>query len=642
MTRPFLRISQFLPLGLLLLVLGLVIGLGGFPPKPEAESSQAPKNLGKALEKPLLQKQDPHPMRLVSIGEREFWQSSAPMGQAGGTLRTVSLGDGPKTFNLWASKDAGSSEVGNYLFVGLFDTDAYTGAVRPLLAKSVTVLPDKLTYEVTLRRGLRWSDGAPLTSRDVLFTWNVILKEGLGNPSMKGIIQGDLPHFPEVMALDAHRIRFKTAAPYAPFLRTLGVAIAPAHVLEPIYRKGGDAGFSAFFSTQQANRHPEQLVSNSGWTLKHYRPGQQVVFQKDVLTSHWVNLNQQPLPYLDQVTLRYVKDQNATQLLFEQGYIDVLSVSAQHVARTRLLKRPAFHLFDMGPAAGVTYMAFNLSSRKDAETQKPLVPSQVSGWFRQQAFRKALDWALNRSMMVETILQGMGAPLFTAEGPTSLFQNKALAQGHETSLVKARALLKQAGFHQKTPESPLRDAKGTPVAFTLLTNAENDQRVQTVQSIQQDLKPLGIEVRVKPIEFNTLVGRAMKGQWEAIVLGFTGGDSLEPNSGANVWKSDGPMHLFFKRQPGDKTPDRFSWETEIDTCYAEGARELDSLKRRQWYNNYQQIAYDQVPMIQLYSPRSLLAIQSRVQNIRPTPLAATHNLQEWWLSVPFHAPSYSP
>ncbi|MEB3206814.1 MAG: ABC transporter substrate-binding protein, partial [Vampirovibrionales bacterium] len=113
------------------------------------------------------------------------------VGRHGGAMTVAELGDGPKTFNPWASFDASSSSMGEALFSGLVQTDVYTGEVVPYLAESFTVSADQTEITVTLRDGLTWSDGHPLTVDDVLFTWHGIIKAGLGNPSTRDTVLVD-------------------------------------------------------------------------------------------------------------------------------------------------------------------------------------------------------------------------------------------------------------------------------------------------------------------------------------------------------------------------------------------------------------------------------------------------------------------
>jgi peptide/nickel transport system substrate-binding protein len=107
------------------------------------------------------------------------------------------------------------------------------------------------------------------------------------------------------------------------------------------------------------------------------------------------------------------------------------------------------------------------------------------------------------------------------------------------------------------------------------------------------------------------------------------------NGGVNVWTSGGSLHLFNQRQitPGKATDlsDLLPWEKELDRLYDEGAQTFDFAERKRIYDQAQQIVYDEVPMIYLYSPLSIVAVQDRIQNFDPTPLETFHNLEEIWI-----------
>src|SRR3989338_9733801 len=112
----------------------------------------------------------------------------------------------------------------------------------------------------------------------------------------------------------------------------------------------------------------------------------------------------------------------------------------------------------------------------------------------------------------------------------------------------------------------LLDNKNQRVEFTILTNAENITRQSIGVIIQDDLKKLGIKVNLRPLDFNTLIGRSDSGDWEGIIIGFTGG-FFEPNEGANVWKLSGRLHMFdnSEHKPRD-------CELEINTIFNEGTK----------------------------------------------------------------------
>jgi peptide/nickel transport system substrate-binding protein len=216
------------------------------------------------------------PFRTVEQNGTEFLEARGEVGRFGGTFSTSQIGDGPKTFNPWVSTDATSSMLGGMLFSGLVSTDAYSGEVVPYLAKDVKLDADKMTYTVTLRKGLKWSDGKPLTAKDVVFTWNEIIKPGFGNASQRDVVMVD-GKFPEIKMLDDLTIQFKTAKPFVPFMRNLSVPIAPEHILKPVVAQG-NAAFSAFWGVNAAEKHPEKFVGAGLWLLKSYDPRLQVNF----------------------------------------------------------------------------------------------------------------------------------------------------------------------------------------------------------------------------------------------------------------------------------------------------------------------------------------------------------------------------
>ena len=567
--------------------------------------------------------------RTIEVDGAELLEARGELGEFGGTFYNSQIGEGPKTFNPWASFDNTSTTLGEMMFSGLVTTDAYTGEPIPYLAKDIKISPDKLTYTVTLRKGLQWSDGQPITADDVVFTWNDIIKPGLGNASIRdtNLIEGK---FPEIRKIDDLTIEFKTWKPFAPFIRNLGTSIAPAHILKPIAAKGAQA-FSSFWSVSDASSHPEKFVSSGMWLLDSYDPRLKVVFKRNP-KFFMVDRKKQHLPYLERYVMTFVGDMNNQELQFEQGKIDTYGVAGNFVSRVRNLTKPVFHLYNLGPTSGTHFMAINLNARKN-DQGKPFVDPIKSKWFNDVNFRQAINHTIRRNDIVSSLLKGVGAPLFTAESLSSIFLNKKLAEGFQADPTYAKELLKKSGFHWNE-QGQLLDKDGHLVEFTLLTNSGNTEREAVGVNIKQDLNALGMKVNFKPIEFNVLVGKMGEGSWETIIMGLTG-SNLEPNSGANVWTSGGSLHLFNQRKitPGKPVDlsDRLPWEKQLDDLFNQGAQTFNLNERKKIYDQYQQIIYDEAPFIYLYSPLGILAVRDRIQNFDPTPLEAFHNMEEIWI-----------
>ena len=565
----------------------------------------------------------PEPQKNVTINGIDYLQSQAPIGKFGGTLVASTIGEGPKTFNPFNSKDNISSQLSEIMYDGLLSTNAVTGEPIPRLAKDFTVEGD--TYLIHLRKGIKWSDGKPITADDVVFTWQNIILDGFGNTSIRDsiVIDGKLP---TVRKIDDYTVEFKTPQPFAPFIRMLSSPIAPKHVFEPAVKKG-KAYFDTFLST---NIDPKTLVTSGAFRLKEYVPAQRVVFERNP-DYYIINTKDEKLPYLNKLVYLIVGDVNNEVLKFEGGELDVIGLQGANVARFKELEKHSdFKIYNLGPNTGTMFASFNLNNRKDKNGKFNVDPKKQR-WFQDKNFRQAVDYAIDRNAMVYNVANGAAQPLFTAESLSSIFLNEKLASGHQRDIEYAKELLKKSGFYLDN-KGFLHDKNGNEVEFDLYTNAGQTEREACGVMVKEDLRELGIKVNFKPIEFNSLVSKIMTtSDWDMVLMGLTG-SPLEPHSGKNVWYSKGHLHMFNMRFNGDTNDVILPWEKELDDIIEQGALELDYDKRKIIYDKYQQIIYDQRPFIYLYSPLTITAVRNKIKNLHPTPLGGTmHNLDELYI-----------
>ena len=560
------------------------------------------------------------PSTTKTISNIDYLQSQAPIGKFGGKLISSTIGEGPKTFNSWNSKDATSSSLSDIMFDGLVTTNAYTGKVEPKLAKSIHISTNGKEYTFKIRKGVQWSDEKPLTAKDVFFTYNTIIKEGFGNTSTRDslLIEGE---FPKVELIDDYTIKFTTKKPFAPFLRLLSVPIAPKHVFENVCAKGKNY-FDSFWSS---NTKPSEFVTSGAFKLTEYVPAQRVIFKRNP-NYYVINKNNQKLPYLDEYIVLIVGDLNNELLKFKAGEIDILSLRGSSVPSFKKQEEKSdYKIYNLGPTTSTMFLTLNLNTRKD-NNGKFYVEEKKQKWFNDKNFRSAIDYAIDRENMIFNITNGVAKPLFTAEALPSIYLNEKIAQGHKRDLNLAKSYLKKSGFYWDK-KNQLFDKENNKVEFSLYTNAGQTEREAVGVMIKQDLAELGMKVNFKPIEFNSLVNKLTNTlDWETSIMGLTG-TPLEPHSGKNVWNSNGPLHLFNRRLNNET--DTLSWEKEIDNIYEKGALELSFEKRKNLYDKYQEIIYNEKPIIYLYSPLQIIAIRKKFNNIFPTPLGGlTHNLDE--------------
>ena len=564
----------------------------------------------------------PPSQKTVTINGVDYLQSQAPVGKFGGEIHASTIGEGPKTFNPFNSKDNISSLMSDVMYDGLLSTDAETGKPIPKLAKSFEIIGND--YIIHLRRGVKWSDGKEITADDVVFTWQNIIFDGFGNTSTRDslVIDGKLP---TVEKIDKYTVKFSTIKPFAPFIRMLSTSIAPKHVFEPAVKKGKDY-FYTFLST---NTDPKTFVTSGAFRLKEYVPAQRVVFERNP-DYYIINKNNEKLPYLNRLVYYIVGDLNNEVLKFEGGELDVINLQGANVARFKEREvHSDYKIYNLGPNTGTMFLSMNLNDRKNKDGKFYVNPMKQR-WFRDVNFRLACDYAIDRKNMVLNIANGLGEPLYTAESLNSIFLNKKL-EPYPKNPEKSKEYLKKSGFYWDK-KGHLLDKYGNHVEFDLLTNAGNTEREAIGVMVKQDLEDLGMKVNFKPVEFNTLVNKLVNTlDWDMVIMGLTG-SPLEPNGGKNVWMSDGTLHMFNQRLEGDENSSRFDWEKEIDDVYVKGALATSFKERKKYYDEYQRIAYEQKPFIYIYSPIIITAIRTKFKNIFPSALTGiTYNLEEIYI-----------
>lgn len=563
----------------------------------------------------------PEPENIVSNGV-DLRESQAPTGKFGGTLIDSTIGEGPKTFNPFNSKDNISSAMSDIMYDGLLATHPITGEPIPKLAKSFEVNGND--YIIHLRKGLKWSDGKPIIADDVVFTWQNIILDGYGNTSVRDsiVVDGKLP---SVEKIDDYTVKFTTPKPFAPFIRNLSTPIAPKHVFEPAVKRGKEY-FDTFFSTTTP---PDKFVTSGAFKLKEYVPAQRVVFERNP-NYYMVNKNGQKLPYLDKLVYLIVGDVNNQVLKFEGGELDVISLQGANVARFKEMEKHSdFTVYNLGPNTGTLFLAMNLNSRKN-EKGDFIVDPIKQRWFQDKNFRKAIDYSIDRKNIVFNIANGLGAPLFTAESLNSIYLNKNLP-AYERDVQKSKELLEKSGFYTDN-KGKLHDKFGNLVEFDLYTNAGNTERESIGVMVKQDLEDLGMKVNFKPVEFNTLVNKLVKTYaWDMVIMGLTG-SPLEPNGGKNVWMSDGTLHMFNQRPAEYNIDDRFEWEKKLDDLFIMGALATDFETRKKYYDEYQKIVYEEKPFVYIYSQLVISAIRNKFKNLYPSMLGGlTHNIEEIYI-----------
>ncbi len=546
----------------------------------------------------LAQQPAPHEDLLTLSGEA---------GRSGGRL-VVSLRAEPKTLNPVLATDAPSREVIATMRADLVHINRATQLSEAALAKSVKVSSDGLQYTVTLRQGLRFSDGQPLDADDVLFSFRVYLDESVHSPQRDLLIVGGKPI--TVRKIDAQTLVFQFAKPYGVGERVFdGLAILPRHLLEKPYQDGKLAQIGTL--STPAN----QWAGLGPFRLKEYVAGQRLILERN--PYYWkTDTKGHRLPYLDELVFLFVPSSDAQVLRFQSGEADVISGLGAENFSVLSRQRRGYTMVDAGPGLEYNFLFFNLNDL-GGKTAPEVARKQK--WFREVKFRQAVSAAVDRQAIVRLVYQGRGAALW---GPVTPGNRRWVDTeiGHPArSLDKARQLLREAGFtwtSGASGDAALIDAEGGPVEFSILTSSSNADRTKMSTLIQDDLKQLGMRVQVVPLEFRSLIDRVMQTkEYDACVLGLVSFDA-DPNSDINVWLSNGGTHLWNPSQAHPAT----QWEGEIDRLMEEQLTATSYEQRKKLYDRVQEILAAFQPMIFLASPDILAGAKNTIGNFHPAVL----------------------
>ena len=531
-------------------------------------------------------------------------------------LVTSILSD-PKTFNAALSSE--SPNIFGYTYEGLLTQNPIDGKIEGVLAQSWEISPDKTKITFTMREGLKWSDGQPLTVDDVVFTYNdIYLNENIPTDTRDVLRVGKDRKLPTVKKIDNRRVEFSVPEPFRPFLLNTGASILPAHILEKSVKTKNKDGKLEFLSKWGVDTPPQELIVNGPYKLERYDTSQRVIFRRN--PYYWRKDAQgKPQPYIERIVWQIVESTDTSLLQFRSGDLDTIGVSPDYFSLLKVQEKQGnFRIYNGGPSSSTSFISFNLNKGK--RKNQPLVDPIKSKWFNNVQFRQAVAYAIDRQTMLNNTFRGLGTPQnspISVQSPYFLSPEQGL-KVYKYNPDKAKELLLKAGF-KYNDKNLLVDDQGNEVRFALLTNAGNKIRESMGSQIKQDLSKIGIQVDFTPLAWNTFIDKLSNTlDWDACLIGLTGG--LEPNDGANVWSPQGGLHMFNQKpQAGQKPIEGWEvadWENKINELYIQGAQEFDEVKLKEIYGESQQLTQEYLPFIYLVNSYSLSAVRNRFEGIK--------------------------
>ena len=506
--------------------------------------------------------------------------------QAGGTLIDATIGE-PSGLIAMVAGESAAAAISSNIFNKLLKYDKNLD-IEGELAESWRVSADQKTITFKLKPNLKWADGKPLTSADVLWTWQAVIDEKTGSPYASDYQLVKKAETPDPLTFS---VTYQQA--YAPALDSWsGLQILPKHLLQ-----GQDLHTTAFA------RRP---VGSSYYKLDSWTHGENIKLSRNassVLGS----------AQIDKLVTRIIPDSSAQFLELMADNIDSMSLDPIKYARIiparPELKQKLALYKELG--SGYTYMGFNLK-------HKPFDDVRV---------RHAINYAIDKQEIIDGVYLGLGIDIASPYKPGTRWSNPNL-KSYAYDPKKAKALLKEVGFVDADGDGFL-ERDGKPFSFEIITN-QNKEREKTAVLIQRRLKDVGIDVQIRAIEWASFISRFIKtGDFDVVVLGW--GLGLDPDQ-FNIWHSS-------QQAPGQFNFIGYNNPT-IDKLLEQGRLELNPDKRMKIYHEFAKVLLEDSPIVYLSAGYGLTAIHKRVKGIdNPAPPAGVGwNSYDWYIPETLRRP----
>ena len=501
---------------------------------------------------------------------------------------------------------ANNSQI--YEFLLGYDTRDWTIS-KPLLAESPPqVSEDHSMYVFTIRDGVKWHDGKPLTTDDVLFSFKAAMCPLVDSAAIRSYLT-DLDN---VEQLEGRKIRFTVSKPNWQTVSTLAntLAILPKHVFDPkglldgftfkeiIGAKGKtDPKIKEF--AEAFNRHPNNRipVGSGPYKFERWDAGREIVLARN--DEYWG-----PKAYLDKIVIRIIPDYTTALTALKAGEIDLNPrlLPIQHAQQTGDAAFDQHFVKTVYATPGYNYIGWN--------TQRV--------FFKDRRVRQALTMLVNRQQILDTVRFGLGKIGVSSFVPNSPDFNPNI-RPLPYDPKKAQELLDEAGWKDSNHDG-IRDKDGTAFRFEFLLPSGSTSSAGLAAIVKEDFRKAGIDMTMRTLEPAVFFENLREHKFDAAVAGWSADLIQDPYQ---LWHSSSAAN-------GGSNFVSFA-NAEADRIMEQARLEFDSGKRKQLYWRLQEILHEEQPYTFLWYPEEVAAYHKRFQNAKWIPLRPGYDLNEWFV-----------
>lgn len=492
----------------------------------------------------------------------------------GGNL-TVAIRN-PKTLNPLYNEDHSIDQILRLVFEPLITLDDTLKPV-PNLAERWEMSPNGTSLTLSLRKDVTWHDGTPVTAKDVLFSIDTIQKAG-----ETSVYKRCVQNVSQYTEIDGHTVRITYNQPFSGALYALYFPIIPEH-----YYRGETA------STSAKNMQP---VGNGAYQFESFTPMKTLLLQAN---ENWFK----GAVYIEKITATVTPDKETDLYAFDQKQLDV--------AITDVVDWEKYS--EMGETETYEYITnyydfigFNFDH----------------SLFQDKRLRQAIAYSIPKERIINEQYLGHAVAAETPINPTSwLYETEGKAYGYHTETSKA--LLAQAGWEDSDEDGVLDqmiDGAKQDLAFHMMVNKENIERVQVAYEIQAELQEIGIQLTIEEVAFDVYTSRLAERDFESILGGWR--LSLIPD-----------LTFAFHTSQAEAGTNYISYRSpEMDNLLQQAFLAQGDAGMKKAYRDLQQYIIEELPYISLYFRTSAVLTSNRVRgDVQPTKDYIYGNIQDWFI-----------
>jgi len=546
--------------------------------------------------------------------------ASAPVQGDWGIIRLEGDVD---NLNQIISTSAISSKVyfgANFSFVGemlmQYDPKDWSFS-KPLLAEAPPeISADHLTYTYTLRDGVKWHDGQPLTVNDFVFSAKAIMC-----PLVDGApIRSTVSDLVNVEALEGRKIRYTMARPNVMNGFFIGsLPFVPKHIYDPtgaldnltIKDLLGPKGrtdpkvkdFAEKFNSNPANR---TAPGTGPYKFEKWDTGKEITLVRN--PNYWGDQK----PYLDKIVFRIIRDQAPALTALKAGEVDFNPrlAAVQYAEQT----------------SGPTFDAQFAKQTYTVPVYYYLLWNENRPWFKDKRVRQALTMLVDREQIIKTIRFGLGKVATNVFPPSSPdFNPNIKPWPYDTK--RAMELLDEAGWKDSNGDG-VRDKGGVPFKFEFLANSNSAYVDQLLPVLKESFRKAGIDMQERKIDF-TIFTETLRDQ--------------KYDAASSAWAMDlvsDPYQILHSSSAVNRGSNYGSFKNaEVDKLLEQARQEFDSEKRKQLYWTLQEIIHEEQPYTFVLWLEEAGAYTKRFQGVTFVPARPGYDLNSWF--VPRAAQKYT-